>query len=330
MPPTRRQVLHTLAATSVFPLPLGAAAEGNAQASSNKLRIGLITDIHKDIIHDADARLTAFIDAMLAEKEKVDAIMQLGDFCIPKPVNRDFLAIFNRFPGPKYHVLGNHDMDGGFKREQAVAFLGMPARYYSFDLGGCHFIVLDGNDMPPDWKGGYPAYLAADQVAWLEKDLAATQLNTFIISHQSLEHPSCIANQAEVRKLIAAARTAEGKPKVAACFNGHWHIDHARRIDGIPYVHLNSASYFWMGSEYRSERLEPELAKKFPHVSSTAPYAKPLFTVLEIDPAAGKFSLRAAPGEWLKPDPAELHYSNPVIEPDWIRPEIRAVDSARV
>lgn len=329
MPPTRRQVLQALAVSSVFPLPLSGEERATPPApASNKLRIGLITDVHKDIIHNADERLTGFIEAMLAEK--VDAIMQLGDFCIPKPENRGFLAIFNRFPGPKYHVLGNHDMDDGFTREQAVAFLGMKQRYYSFDLGGCHFVVLDGNDTPEGWPGGYPAYIAADQLAWLEQDLAGTQLNTFILSHQSLEHPSCIKNQEEVRRVIAAARNAAGKPKVAACFNGHWHIDHARRIDGIPYIHLNSASYFWMGAKWRTERLAPELAKRFPHVSSTAPYTAPLYSVLEIDTASAAFTLRACRSEWLKPDPVDLHYSNPGLDPDWIRPEIRALDSVKL
>lgn len=321
--PNRRDILRTLAATSVLPLPLAAAG-----GESKKLRIGLITDIHKDIIHDADRRLKTFVEAMNAEK--VDAVMQLGDFCLPQPANRGFLEIFNGFSGPKYHVIGNHEMDGGFTREQVVAFLGMKSRYYSFDLGGCHFVVLDANDTPVGWKEGYPAFLAADQVEWLAKDLAATELNTFIFSHQSLEHPKCIDNQEEVRRVIAGARNAAGKPKVAACFNGHWHIDHARRIDGIPYVHVNSASYFWMGRKWAAERIAPELAKQFPHVSSTAPYAEVLYTVLEIDPAAASFSLRACKSEWMKPGPAELNYSNPVIEADWIRPEIRAVDSGKV
>lgn len=322
--PNRRQILRTLAAGTVLPLPIAATPSSNSQ----KLRIGLITDIHKDIIHDADTRLKAFVDAM--NQEKADAVIQLGDFCIPKPANRPFLESFNGFAGPKYHVIGNHEMDGGFKREDVVAFFGMPQRYYSFDLGSCHFIVLDANDMPEGWKGGYPAHLAADQVAWLAKDLAATELNTFIFSHQSLEHPSCIDNQEDVRKIIAGARNAEGKQKVAACFNGHWHIDHARRIDGIPYIHLNSASYFWMGSKWKTERLTPELAKQFPHVSATAPYAEVLYTVLEIDPATAGFRLRASKSEWMKPGPAELNYSNPAIEADWIRPEIRAVESGKV
>jgi predicted phosphodiesterase len=121
---SRRHFLKSIAASTAaagFPLPIHAAG-----TDPTKLRIGIITDVHKDVIHDADARLQTFVDAM--RREQVDAIIQLGDFCIPKPANRAFLAIFNQFSGPRYHVLGNHDMDGGFTRDQAVAFLGMKSR----------------------------------------------------------------------------------------------------------------------------------------------------------------------------------------------------------
>lgn len=316
----RRRFLATLAATAaVFPLPLRAAGE-----SRRKLRIGLLADIHKDVIHDADERLAVFVDAM--NREKVDAVIQLGDFCQPKPVNQPFLEKFNTLACPKYHVLGNHDMDGGFKREQTVAFMGMKARYYSFDLGGFHFIVLDANDKPEGWKGGYPSHIAADQLAWLKEDLEKTKLNTFVLSHQSFERPACIDNQAEVRAVFEAAKTPDGKRKVAACLNGHWHIDHHRDINGIPYVHVNSASYFWMGGKYKHERLEPELAKKFPYVSYTAPYKDAVFTVLEIDPAAGKFSLSSSKSEWIGLSPAEMKFESKDEELDWVRPEIRSMN----
>lgn len=319
--PDRRRFLRSLAATSAalsFPLPLRAAGTGAA-----KLRIGLITDVHKDVIHDADARLQAFVDAM--SRERVDAIMQLGDFCIPKPENRAFLSIFESFKGPRFHVLGNHDMDEGHSREQAVAFLGMKSRHHSFDLGGFHFIVLDANDKPPGWKSGYPAFIAADQVAWLREDLEKTTLNTFILSHQSLERPACIDNQEEIRAILRAARMPSGEPKVAACLNGHWHIDHHRLIDGIPYIHLNSASYFWLGAKFKHDRLPTDLAKRFPLVSVTAPYKDPLFTVLEIDAENRRFSLRACASEWVGPSPRALGHQTAPGEESTVSPSISAM-----
>ncbi len=79
---TRLRFIKSVAASGAcvsYALPVRAAMDGA------KLRIGLISDAHKDVIHDADARLQSFVDAM--EASEVDAIFQLGDFCIPKPSN---------------------------------------------------------------------------------------------------------------------------------------------------------------------------------------------------------------------------------------------------
>lgn len=316
----RRHFLKALAATSLLPLPVLGAEKGKT------LRIGIITDVHKDIIHDADERLKAFVEAMTAEK--VDGIMQMGDFCTPKPANKDFVDIFNAFDGPKFHVLGNHDTDGGFKREQTMAFWGMKERHYSFDLGGFHFIVLDSNDRPADFKGGYPSHIADDQIEWLNADLEKTTLNTFVISHQSLEVPVCITSQEKVRAVLEAAKTSDGGRKVAACLNGHWHIDHSRVINGIPYHHVNSASYYWLGDKYKHESLPPELSKRFPTVAYTAPYTKPLFTVLEIDGAGRKFSLRGMKSSWLGSSPGDLGFTSTAIDVATVRPEITAASES--
>ncbi|MBI1325238.1 alkaline phosphatase [bacterium] len=304
---TRRSVFRQTAGSLVWAGCLNSQSV-SANGSKPKLRIGLIADVHKDIIHDADARLLAFVDAMTAAH--ADAVIQLGDFCIPKPENEPFLDIFRKFSGPRYHVLGNHDMDGGYTREQAVKFLGMPAQYYSFDLGGLHFVILDANDRPPGHKSGYPKSIGPEQLDWLERDLAASKADTFVFSHQSLERPSCITNQADVRAIFENARFSDGRRKVAACSNGHWHIDHAREIGGIPYVHINSASYVWVEDvSKRRPRLSGELGRKFPTVASTIPYVDPLFAVLEIDRAAGRFEFHGRQSAWLGPGPDQIGYS---------------------
>ena len=149
-----------------------------AASPAAPVRFGIVADIHKDVMHDADERLTRFIDRM--QEVKPDFILQLGDFCTPAPQNRQFLAIWDRFRGPRHHVLGNHDMDGdqtkgpdkkyNFTREETMAYWGMPARYYSFDLGGLHFVILDGNDPGPEQKPYYH-YLGDEQLTWLERVL---------------------------------------------------------------------------------------------------------------------------------------------------------------
>ena len=311
----------TLAAGSIFPLPLRAADKKNA---TGKVRIGLIADIHQDIMHDAPERLGHFLKE--AATRKADALVDLGDFCIPKPANRAFADLFEAFPGRKYHAIGNHDMDGGFTREQVVAFHKMPARYYRFELGGITGLVLDGNDTPPDHKGGYPSHIDDTQIAWLERELAAATTPVFIFSHQSLERPNCIRSQEKVRAVLEAARHPDGTRKVAACLNGHWHLDLAREINGIPYLHINSASYYWLGDKNRRERYDAAIHKAHPFIACTAPYRDALFTFLEIDLDARTFTLSAARSEWVGPSPQEMNAMYPGIENDWVVPACSARD----
>ena len=49
------------------------------------IELGMIADLHQDIIHDGPARLKAFLDAM--KEEKPDALVQLGDFAYPTKKN---------------------------------------------------------------------------------------------------------------------------------------------------------------------------------------------------------------------------------------------------
>ena len=56
------------------------------------LRLGLITDLHKDIIHDADLRLQTFLEAL--NSISPHAKIQLGDFAIPKKENQAFIDRF--------------------------------------------------------------------------------------------------------------------------------------------------------------------------------------------------------------------------------------------
>ena len=110
------KVLSISGAAFILPLSLSAGAE----EKKRNLKFGICADVHKDIMHDADERLKSFIDE--AKEKELDFIIQLGDFCRPYDYNRGFMDIWNSYPGKKYHVIGNHDMDGGFSRDQVVDY----------------------------------------------------------------------------------------------------------------------------------------------------------------------------------------------------------------
>ncbi len=182
---------------------------------SGKLQFGIIADIHQDVMHDGVERVSAFVRSM--NERKADFVLSLGDFCVPHARNETFFAAWKQFSGPRHHVLGNHDTDGGYRREQVVEFYGTPARFYSFDRHGVHFVILDGND--PDGKThGYSSFVADDQLKWLAADLAATKLPTLISIHQPIDGwDKNVKNAAKVRAVLRKPTKQPGSPKSLPC-----------------------------------------------------------------------------------------------------------------
>ncbi len=267
-------------AGAALTLPLSLSSHSTKIAQ--KLRFGLIADVHQDVMHDGVERLDAFVNR--AGQEKMDFIMQMGDFCRPYDYNLPFMEVWEKFQGKKYHVLGNHDMDGGFTRQQTMEYWQMRKRYYSFDAAGYHFVVLDGNDPNPKPFTGYHRYIDTQQQEWLRIDLEKTDLNTLVFSHQSLENHEGVANQEDVRKILEEANEVAGYNKVLACFSGHHHTDFYTRINDIYYIQINSASYYWVGGDYLVDRYTDEINEKFPYIKYTIPYKDPLYAFVTLDP----------------------------------------------
>jgi len=316
-PRSRRSFLKL---TSAFPTVycLQSLALGANQAQT-RLRFGLIADVHQDIMHDAGHRVRRFVEAM--HEAKVDFICQLGDFCWPHERNRAFLAQWNQFQGPRYHVLGNHDMDGGFTRDQTVAYLDMPNKHYSFDQKGIHFVVLDGNE-PGGQSTGYKRYIAEQQLNWITQDLHATSWPSVVFSHQALDDASGIENSAAVRQALEQAQDAAGVKKVVACFCGHHHDDQARRINGIHYMRINSASYYWLPAQFKHQSYSAEIHQAYPWIEHTAPYREPLWALVEIDVSAGRLSVTGRNTDWVGPSPWTLGASKEAIDPRVVAPRI--------
>ena len=312
----RRLFLKRMAGVSggfVFSIPLG-----NCNLfTSRKIKFGICSDVHQDIIHDAPERLSEFLRN--AEKGEVDFVIDLGDFCFPIPGNLEFLGIWKHSTLEKYNVLGNHDMDKGTKQD-FMQFVGMPERYYSFDKGEFHFVVLDPNNLfvegeykPYDHGNFYRAakergHLDPLQLQWLKMDLSQTARQCIIFSHQSFENSNggC-QNGQEVRAIFEEANSEAGFQKVVAAFSGHHHTDYAEEINQITYIQINSMSYQWVGDTYSApERFSEEINKRRPAVKKTIPYKDPLFAMVTIQ--NGKIVVEGTETTFIKPGPAELNY----------------------
>jgi hypothetical protein len=85
---------------------------------------------------------------------------------------------------PFFQALGNHDMDyvATDKDSTATFTSHFGPRHYSFNRGTAHYVVLDD----VFWHGkGYIGYLDAEQLAWLERDLALVEpgATVFVAAH---------------------------------------------------------------------------------------------------------------------------------------------------
>lgn len=317
----RRQFLHQLPlATGAISSLLMSASPSASPTPSKPIRFGLISDVHQDIMHDGVERVSAFIEAMTTAQ--AEFIVQLGDFCRPLDTNQAFLQAWNRFPRPRHHVLGNHDMDGGAPREQTVAFYGMPSRFHSFLHRGLKFLVLDGND-PGGSAPGYRRFLAADQLEWLAAEVTRGSEPVLIFIHQALDHPSGIENQMKARAILESARYPDGSPRVMAVFSGHHHQDWLQTIHGIRYLQINSASYHWVGDTYAHDSYPEAVLRDHPWIRRTCPYRDPLWAQITIDPIRGILEVEGRSSQWVGPSPSDLGIPISQCPPETTVPAIR-------
>ena len=295
---SRRRFLNAagIVATSII---LPNQVMGVLRKIKKPIKLGMIADLHQDVMHDGPARLKAFLDAM--KKESPDALVQLGDFAYPTKKNDAVTKAFEKAHSRTLNVLGNHEIDGGHTFDAVAKLWGMKGRYYTENINGLDLIVLDCNEKPKNHKGGYPAHIGEQQLEWLEKQLKTLKGPILVISHQPLAGTSGIDNAGEVQKLLNSAAD-----KVLLAVNGHTHIDHVDRVGKISFLHVNSASYKWVGGSHRNKSYPAEIHSKFRWIEYTCPYQDSLFTTLTIDPANGRIDVKGRESQWVGKSPSQL------------------------
>lgn len=233
-----------------------------ANEDADIVQFGLITDVHA---HDLDSpfegkwmsrtteRMAAFTTEMNAWMP--DFVVELGDFINgwvvlgtePGDPARipDILAwadsLYGAFDGPRYHVIGNHDVYN-LDKVQYREILGLETTSYSFDVGSVHFVVLDvqyaddGTDLAHTYTG-VAGFAPEPVLDWLRADLAAvTGRPTLVFVHQTLDDyveewgRPLVLNQPVIQEILAASET------VIAVFQGHDHANRHTQIEGIHYV----------------------------------------------------------------------------------------------
>ena len=311
-----------------------------------KVKFGVFADAHVDIMHDVEERLQVFLD--VCRKENVDFIVELGDFCYPDKdrkyickecnapantrdamthksyVNKErIVSLFKNFEKPGYHVIGNHDCDLCSK-EQIFAYYGADyAPYYSFDVGGFHFVVIDNNNYVVDGKeysyanGNYfdesyrekkPfPYVPKAQLAWLKNDLEKTENPTIVFSHYPLQFFTHYDVSDEVQKnsdeLMKILNEAPNGAYMSVY--GHEHVDDICRIGKFWHYAINSLSNCWLGTAFACpNRYSPEIDEKFPDIKYVVPYKDAVFAIIEMDEDGA--TVKGVKSEFVGKTPEEL------------------------
>jgi predicted phosphodiesterase len=222
------------------------------EASRPNVRIGLVTDLHYADRPPAINRYYRETLAKFAEaankfrEEKTDCVIELGDLIevtesldLEKEYLRRIIKEFRDIPGQRHFVLGNHCVSNLTKPE-FLNIVKQKKSYYSFDLGGYHFLILDAcfrSDEQPYGRGNFhwtDANIPPAEVEWLRSDLKQAASKTFVFVHQRLDvgSPYGVKNAADIRKIL------EDSGKVRAVLQGHYHFNDYKELGGVHYVTL--------------------------------------------------------------------------------------------
>ena len=230
----------------------------SAKVTPSTVRFGLLTDLHyadKNTVgtrfyRDSISKCNDCINAYNASN--LDFVVELGDLKDFNDGENDaqivshlqaIEAVIQQFNGPTYYVLGNHDLDNLSKAQflENITNTGIaPAsNYYSFDVKGVHFVVLDANYNSDgsdydhnnfDWTD---VNIPQAQLDWLAADLAAVNVRSpaIVFVHQLLDG----AGSYYVNNAPAVRTVLENSGKVVAVFQGHHHPGQYNLINGIHY-----------------------------------------------------------------------------------------------
>lgn len=244
--------------TSTLSLSLSSAWCQNTQPN---VRFGMVTDPHyadrepngSRFYRQSLQKMQECVDFM--NSSNTEFLIELGDLKDENsPPNEaetlGFLetieSVFQQYDGPRYHVLGNHDLDSISKPQflSRVTNTGIKSdqSYYSFIKGGVKFIVLDAcfnSDGSPYDHGNFDwtdANISPEQMEWLHDELEQSDQPVIVFVHQLLSGSGSvyIKNAGDVRTVL------ENSKKVAAVFHGHHHAGDYQLINGIHYYTLKA------------------------------------------------------------------------------------------
>ncbi|MFT4224734.1 metallophosphoesterase [Dysgonomonas sp.] len=252
----------------VFIILLGTSVNNiSAQKDQPIIKFGLIADIQ---YADCDPEGSRFYRNSLKKvrdcinyfnEQGVSFTINLGDI-----VDRNFsdldsiIGYLSLLKNRVYNITGNHDYKGISDDKKLYKKLGMPSEYYSFEIKGCVFIMLNTNEISTysnivkaekeselsamlnciklegrpqgaSWNGG----ISKKQLEWLNKLLSKAEKarkDVLIFSHHPLypETEFAALNYREILDIV------DNYSCVRAIFSGHHHSGNFAYYKNIPVI----------------------------------------------------------------------------------------------
>ncbi|MDP1732468.1 MAG: metallophosphoesterase [Devosia sp.] len=221
------------------------------------MKIAIITDIHhgpqshtKEAGWDALAVIRDFI--WHAGEQRADLVLDLGDRIsdtsrdTDRQVTAEVAEVFRTFHGPRYHVLGNHDVSN-LTIEDSEEILGQSMQSQVVDLGETRLILWQ-----PGVKitvgVGFPHVVPG--LPWLVDALNADERPAIIATHVPLSGHSQIGNyyfesnpQYSTYPDHAVVREAvEATGRAALWLSGHVHWNTVTNVRGVKHLTVQSVS----------------------------------------------------------------------------------------
>lgn len=216
------------------------------------VRLAVITDLHygRDTGNVKGPEALTVLNEITSALHgfEPDAVVDLGDRLTDEnpEVDRarllEVARVFKRLPYPRHHLLGNHDT---LPRHDQEAILDTNLGNHSVTMGDWTLLFLESFD------GTIGGALRSETIAWLEGQLSAASHPVVVFSHQPLHGEWMQGNpyfeddfrlHACAKNAEAARRAMESSAKVCLCVAGHAHWSDHRRVNGIPYITVMSAT----------------------------------------------------------------------------------------
>ncbi len=141
----------------------------------DRFEIAFIADMHIDNPRPGIAKLKASIREINALEPRPALLWAQGDICLQGGAEPSYLECLELAQMPVRNGAGNHEMMTRHKDPRDDYHRLFGPTYYSFDFGGVHCIVLDGNKPirgAQGWKGVVGS-VDGSELSWLRADLAA-------------------------------------------------------------------------------------------------------------------------------------------------------------